>query len=224
MIIKEEVIIKFIDVINIVFPQICGICGKLNKDGLCNKCKINLEELAENGILNQEIEGMLFNELTYIFKYEGLIRKLILDYKFHEKPYIYVCLVNFILKNEKIYEKLLSYDTIIPVPISKKRMKERGYNQSLLIAKKISQNLKIPLQTNCLFKTKNIIEQSKLNKEQRKENIQNVYELKNGEILNNKRILLIDDIYTTGSTVNECAKILQQGKPKEVDVLVLAKD
>ena len=137
---------------------------------------------------------------------------------------MYISKVAFILKNKIIYEKMQNYDTIIPVPISKKRMKERGYNQSLLIAKKISQSLKIPLQTNCLFKTKNIIEQSKLNKEQRKENIQHVYELKNGEILYNKRILLIDDIYTTGSTVNECSKILQQGMPKKIDVLVLAKD
>ena len=217
-------IIHIINIIDMLFPQVCGICGKLNKEGLCNKCKINLEELVENGIVNQSLEGMYFDELIYIFKYEGLIRKFILDYKFHEKPYMYISIVDFILKNKIIYEKMQNYDTIIPVPISKKRMKERGYNQSLLIAKKISQSLKIPLQTNCLFKTKNIIEQSKLNKEQRKENIQHVYELKNGEILYNKRILLIDDIYTTGSTVNECSKILQQGMPKKIDVLVLAKD
>lgn len=205
-----------------LFPPICGICGKINQEGLCNKCKVKLQELEESCIIN--IENKYFQELIYIFKYEGLIRKLIIDYKFNEKSYIYVCFVNLILKNKKIYEKLQSYDTIIPVPISKKRMKERGYNQSLLIAKQISKDVKIPLQTNCLFKTKNIIAQSKLNKEQRKENIQNVYKLKNREILKNKRILLIDDIYTTGSTVNECAKILQQGMPKKIDVLVLAKD
>ena len=209
---------------DLFFPPICGICGKLNKDGLCNKCKIQLEKVAENDILKQDLEDIYIKELIYIFKYEGIIRKLILDYKFHEKPYMYVCFVNFVLKNEKIFEKLQSYDTIIPVPISKKRMKERGYNQSLLIAKKLSREVKIPLQANCLLKTKNIIEQSKLNKEQRKQNIQNVYELKNGEILNKKRILLIDDIYTTGSTVNECAKILQQARPEKIDVLVLAKD
>lgn len=207
-----------------LFPQICGICEKVNTDGLCNKCKIELERLVESSIIDTELENRFFNELIYIFKYEGFIRKLILDYKFHEKPYMYISIVAFILKNKKIFEKLQNYDEIIPVPISKKRMKERGYNQSLLIAKKISKDVKIPLQANCLVKTKNIIEQSKLNKEQRKQNIQNVYELKNREILNNKQILLIDDIYTTGSTVNECVKILQQGEPKKVDVLVLAKD
>ena len=215
---------KFINIINMLFPQICGICEKVNTDGLCNKCKIELERLVESSIIDTELENRFFNELIYIFKYEGFIRKLILDYKFHEKPYMYISIVAFILKNKKIYEKLQSYDTIIPVPISKKRMKERGYNQSLLIAKQISKDVKIPLQTNCLFKTKNIIEQSKLNKEQRKQNIQNVYELKNREILNNKQILLIDDIYTTGNTVNECAKVLQQAKPQKIDVLVLAKD
>lgn len=207
-----------------LFPQVCGICGIINKDGLCNKCKIKLEGLVESCIIDIDLESKNFNELIYIFKYEGLIRKLILDYKFNEKPYMYISIVDFILKNKKILEKLQKYDEIIPVPISKKRMKERGYNQSLLIAKKISKDVKISLQANCLVKTKNIIEQSKLNKEQRKQNIQNVYELKNKEILNNKQILLIDDIYTTGSTVNECAKILQEGSPKKIDVLVLAKD
>ena len=56
------------------------------------------------------------------------------------------------------------------------------------------------------------------------QNIQNVYELKNEQILTNKQILLIDDIYTTGSTVNECSKVLSRANPKKIDVLVLAKD
>ena len=217
-------IIKFINVINIIFPQICGFCGKISKEGLCNQCNIKLKELVQDSIICEDFKDKYFNELIYIFKYEGLIRKLIIDYKFNEKSYMYVGFVKCILKNEKIYKKLQNYDVIIPVPISKKRMKERGYNQSFLIAKELSNKINIDIQTNCLLKTKHIIEQSKLNKEQRKENIQNVYELKNREILNNKHILLIDDIYTTGNTVNECAKILQQGRPKKIDVLVLAKD
>ena len=214
----------FNTIIDIMFPQVCSICGKLNKEGLCIKCRNILEKLAIFQITKENLQERYFQELISIFPYEGMVRQLLLAYKFHEKSYIYVCFVNFILKNEKIFEKLQSYDTIIPVPISKKRMKERGYNQSLLIAKNLSKELNISLQVNCLLKTRNIIEQSKLNKEQRKDNIQNVYELKNGEILNNKRILLIDDIYTTGSTVNECSKILQQAKPERIDVLVVAKD
>ena len=226
-------------IINLIYPQTCGICGKINNKTRCSKCNIQLKKQEKMGILTKEKleENSLemekhFEELMYIFKYEGQIRELILDYKFNEKSYMYKTFVNFLLKNKKIFENIKKYDKIIPVPISKKRYKERGYNQSLLIAKEISMqisyetnnNIKLELVNNCLIKTKNIIEQSKLNKEDRQHNIQGVYTLKNGSILTNKSILLIDDIYTTGSTVNECSRVLQQAKPNKIGVLVLAKD
>ena len=213
-------------ILNLIYPQTCGICGKINQNSLCKKCEINLKKQSENQIIKdgKEIEDKYFNELMYIFKYEGQIRKLILDYKFNEKSYIYLTFVNFLLKNKKIFENIKNYDTIIPVPISKKRLKTRGYNQSLLIAKQISQQTNLDLVNNCLIKTKNIIEQSKLNKEEREKNIQNVYKLENKQLIKNKKILLIDDIYTTGSTVNECSKILGLGNPSKIGILVLAKD
>lgn len=226
-------------IINLIYPQTCGICGKINNKTICSKCNIQLKKQEKIGIITKEKleENSLemekhFEELMYIFKYEGQIRELILDYKFNEKSYMYKTFVNFLLKNKKIFENIKKYDKIIPVPISKKRYKERGYNQSLLIAKEISMqisyetnnNIKLELVNNCLIKTKNIIEQSKLNKEDRQHNIQGVYTLKNGSILTNKSILLVDDIYTTGSTVNECSRMLQQAKPNKIGVLVLAKD
>jgi len=214
------------EILNLIYPQTCGICGKLNTNSLCNKCKIELKKEEDANIIKrgEEIENKYFNELMYIFKYEGQIRNLILDYKFNEKAYIYLTFVNFLLNNRKIFENIKTYDTIIPVPISKKRLKTRGYNQSYLIAKEIANQTNLELVNNCLIKTKNIVEQSKLNKEERKQNIQGVYELKNKKLVKNKKILLIDDIYTTGSTVNECSKILSQGEPTEIGVLVLAKD
>ena len=132
--------------------------------------------------------------------------------------------MNFLLKNDKIFENMKNYDTIIPVPISKKRNRQRGYNQSFLIAKEISKYTNLKLINNCLFKTKNVIEQSKLTKEEREQNIKNVYSLKNGDKIESKKILLIDDIYTTGSTVNECCRILKKANPKKIGVMVLAKD
>lgn len=213
-----------------MYPPICGICEKISKDALCPKCNLELKKQAEVNILQkEEIEENIkkekyFEELMYIFKYEGQVRKLILDYKFNEKSYLYKTFVNFLLKNEKIFENIKKYDKIIPVPISKKRNKERGYNQSMLIAEEIANKTNLELVNNCLIKTKNIIEQSKLNKEDRQQNIQGVYSLQNERLITNKKILLVDDIYTTGSTVNECCKILQQANPKTIGVLVLAKD
>lgn len=221
-------------ILDLLFPQVCGICGKLNENSLCKKCEIILKKQAKFGIEAFEKEEFIiqksghenkyFDELLYIFKYEGIIRKTILDYKFNEKSYLYKTFVNFLLKNEKLFEKIKSYDTIIPVPISKKRMKKRGYNQSLLIAKLMAKNIHLELIDNCLIKTKNIIEQSKLNKKQRLENIKNAYVLKNRKRLENKKILLIDDIYTTGSTVNECSRILSLAKLQKIGVLTIAKD
>lgn len=213
-------------ILNLIYPQTCGICGKINENSLCKKCEIKLNKQAENRIIKEgnEIEDKYFNELMYIFRYEGQIRKLIIDYKFNDKAYLYKMFVNFLLKNKKIFENIKNYDTIIPVPISKKRKNERGYNQSLLISRNIAEKTNLELMNNCLIKTKNIIEQSKLNKEDRFQNIQGVYDLKNKKLLENRKILLIDDIYTTGSTANECSKTLRAANPDKVGILVLAKD
>lgn len=117
---------------------------------------------------------------------------------------------------------------IIPVPISKKRMKERGYNQSLLILKYLLQKNKlnnIYLEDKILYKVKNIKPQSSMKtKQDRINNIKGVYEVKNNLKIKNKRIIIFDDIFTTGSTVNECAKIVKQAGAEKIGVITIAKD
>lgn len=211
-------------ILNLFYPPVCGICGKLNQNFLCQKCNNTLKNQAKFNVENFQKKEKYFKELLYIFKYEGIIRKTILKYKFQEGSYLYKTFVNFILKNQKFFEFIKSYDTIVPVPISKKRYKERGYNQSYLIAKEISKKTKLELQNRCIIKRKNVIEQSKLNKEKREKNIKGVYEIIDKENLQNKRIILVDDIYTTGNTVNECCRILQKAQPKSISVIVIAKD
>ena len=129
------------------------------------------------------------------------------------------------LKNEKLCSFLKTYDIMIPVPISKNRKKERGYNQSYLIARELGKRLNITLEKNCLYKVKNNIQQSKLDKQDRKNNILGVYKLKNPSKLKNKKIILLDDIYTTGSTVNECCKTIKNNvEVDEICVFTIAKD
>ena len=123
---------------------------------------------------------------------------------------------------------LKTYDTIIPVPISKKRMKQRGYNQSQLITKEIAKNTHLYHENKCIYKIKDVIAQSTLNKEQRKMNIKDAYKLKNYQKISNnikgKKIIIFDDIYTTGSTLNECCKLLRQANVEKISALVIAKD
>lgn len=132
--------------------------------------------------------------------------------------------MNFLLKQQKIFEIIKTYDIILPVPISKKRYKQRGYNQTELIVREIRKRTDIELVTNCLYKEKNNVPQSTLNKEDRIENVKNAYIIKNSKIIKDKRVIIFDDIYTTGSTVNECSKLLKQNNVKEILVMTIAKD
>ena len=206
------------------FPPMCGICGKENKNFLCYECRNKLQK--EFSFKKLKSKNKYFIEQYYFFKYQNLARKLILDMKFEKKPYIYKTIQYFLEKNKKCLENLKKYGIIIVVPLSRQRLHIRGFNQSQLIAQCISNILQIKIQKNILYKTKNILPQSTLNKEQRIENIKDVYKAQNIEFIKNKKILLIDDIYTTGSTLNECCKILvKKGINKQnIGVLTFAKD
>ena len=208
----------------LIYPPKCGICGKLDSKYLCRRCEKQMKKYAIYEIIENRNPYISFDEQISIFSYKSLIRDKILSYKFGENSYLYKTFVNFLIKNQKVFQKIKSYDIIIPVPISKKRKQERGYNQSSLIAREISKISDIQLVENCLYKIKNTIEQSKLNREAREKNSQNVYTIKNKQIIENKKILLLDDILTTGNTLNSCSKTLKEGNPKKIGVLVIAKD
>ena len=208
---------------SIVFPPWCAICGKLNSKKCCKDCEKRI-----NSQLNLNIEnkaGYYFERHMYLFKYKNEIRNLILDYKFRDKSYLYELFAKIITKNEKICGILEKYDIIIPVPIHKKRKKQRGYNQSELVARQISKNIaNLQLENKAFIKIKNNKPQSTLNKKQRKQNVKNVYKLENKGKIENKNIVLFDDIYTTGNTANEIAKILKQNGANKILVLTIAKD
>ena len=207
-----------------LFPPVCGICGKLDKNSLCNKCKIRLQKNALCKIEDYKNTSSYFDEHIYLFQYTGEIRDTILKYKFNEKSYIYRTFLEFIKNNEKICAQIKKYDIIIPVPVSKKRFKQRGYNQSALIAKNLAKTLNIDYKENVLVKIKDNKPQSEMGQDKRKSNVKGVYTIKNKEIINQKKILLIDDIFTTGNTVNECAKVLIENSANNVGIFTIAKD
>lgn len=215
---------NFLDcVLNFIFPPLCGICLKTSKKYICEECM----ELIKFKSLNKidTYNNKNFKEHLYILKYEGIIRQRMLDYKFKEKSYLHRSFSEMILDSKENIEFIKKYDVLIPIPIHKDRMRTRGYNQSELIAKDLAYEIKnIKLENRVLIKTKNIIAQSSLNKKQRENNIKDVYQIKSVEKVMNKKILLLDDIYTTGSTVNECAKILKEAGCKEVGIITIAKD
>lgn len=201
----------------------CALCGKINQHYLCDQCEDRIKEIEH--VHKDKHTSKEYNEHIYLFKYKE-IRDYILSYKFNDKPYYYKTFSQILLKNEKICAFLKFYDIIIPVPIHNKRRKERGYNQTELIAKEIAKNTYELEYCNILNKVKNTVPQSTLNKKERVANSKNVYKINEDlhQSIFDKRVLIFDDIYTTGTTVNECAKVIKTLQPKKVGILTIAKD
>lgn len=209
--------------LDLIFPPICGFCGEIQNKYICSRCEKMVDSIVTNKIDNYN--NKYFNKHLYIFKYENIIREKIIDYKFENKVYLYRTFSEAIIRNKQNIDFIKQYDILIPVPIHKERRKQRGYNQSELIAKMIADEVRsIKLQVNVLKKDKNIVAQSTLNKAKRQENIKDVYKIVNSEKIKNKKILILDDIYTTGSTVNECSKVLKEAGCKDIGIITIAKD
>lgn len=204
------------------FPPICGMCGEINENYICNNCYENIKKIKKCVI--NEYNNRNFSKHLYIFKYEGIIRNKIIEYKFEDKGYLYKMFAKIILSDKKTYNFIKKYDVIIPVPISKKRKKKRGYNQSELVANELAQKLNQDIWTDIIIKKKDNKPQSELNKLERIKNVEDIYEINKPIEVKNKKVLLLDDIYTTGSTVNEIARKLKQNQTQEIGVITLAKD
>jgi len=106
----------------------------------------------------------------------------------------------------------------------KNKKAKRGYNQTEIIAKDISKKLRIKLEKNNLIKIKDTKKQSTLNKKEREKNVKDAFAIRNTKNIVSKKVILFDDIYTTGNTVNECSKILKEAGAEEIVVLTIAKD
>lgn len=216
---------KILDtILDFIYPPICGICGKENANWLCETCQKRLEKWKILKATNHLPEKDYFEKHLAIFSYQEEIRELILSYKFKENSYLYHTFVKILVNEEKICRFIKTYDIIIPVPIHPKRKGERGYNQTELIAKALGEKLKRRVNTRALRKYKNTKPQSTLNQKERIKNSQNVYAILKEEEIYQKKLLILDDIYTTGSTVKECSKVLKNAGASSIGVLTIAKD
>lgn len=212
--------------LNLIYPNVCGFCGKICKENLCKKCEIKWKNKMIDKVQDySNNENFEFSKYLYIFSYEDEIRNLLINYKFNEKAYLYKTFAQILLKSKNIYGFLKECDIIVPVPIHKNRKRQRGYNQSELIAKQLTKQVKnLKLEKQVLVKQKDIKPQSSLSKKERVENVRNAYKIENKEKIIGKKIILLDDIYTTGNTVNECSRILKEYGAKQINVLTIARD
>jgi ComF family protein len=117
---------------------------------------------------------------------------------------------------------LPSVDTVIPVPLSKLKLRQRGFNQSALLAKSLADRTDTRLSLNSLVKLRDTAPQVGLSAKKRQENIKNTFAVNGKETIINKNVLLVDDVFTTGATIRECSKVLNKAGANEIYVITLA--
>jgi competence protein ComFC len=214
---------------------LCGDCRTLLEISefnycLCNKNPLRLppEQKSSKCPRCQEkrLAGLYF---ALPYKENILTKKLI--YQFKYQPYLKdlaatlaSLVVEHLILSEKNADDIWNNSGLIPVPLDKKKLKARGYNQSEELAKELSKVLKIPVISENLIKIKNTKPQMELSKEERERNLLGVFQIKNPAELAGKKIFLVDDVYTTGSTMEECAKVLRKAGVKQVWGMTIARE
>lgn len=206
---------------DLLFPPRCAFCKRVLKTrekGMCAKCAAEISYTKNGGAQS----GDFFKVCVSPLYYEDTVRDAILRFKFKDDT-IYAKLFGVMLA-DCIQEHLKgSYDIITWVPLSKERRKKRGYDQAMLLAMAAALNMD-DVAVELLYKTMDVPAQSTLGAaETRRANISGVYAVADEELVRDRRILIIDDIVTTGSTLSECAKTLKLSGAKDVVCCTLAR-
>lgn len=212
-------------ILDILYPPICPLCGRYlnykSKSPVCGKCSAETETMR---VKSPDVSAVLpsCRRFMCVFSYTGLVRDALLQYKFQGE--IWMAKPFAALIHRKITENggYTDYDILAYVPVSAKRLRIRGYDQTLEMLKYISKDSGIPY-FNLLSKKASAGDNALEKKNRSKRTEENRYELRGDkEDIKNKRILLVDDILTTGSTLRECTDILLKNGAASVSCVVLA--
>lgn len=233
-------------ILNVLLPPRCIKCGKIlsEKNGLCPECfnQINFISapycykcghpfVKENdlkfaakqycGACLQK-KRFLFDMQRTAFFYDEASKNLILDLKFRDKTVSAQTLANMLyMAGKDIWEQ--EPDLIIPVPIHRLRLIKRRFNQSALLVKYLALRVGVSADYSSLIRRQNTVPQVKLTGTARRKNLRQAFAVKYPQNIKGKKVVLIDDVETTGSTLNECAKVLRKAGAKAVYSITLAR-
>lgn len=192
--------------------------------GACNKCHNSLKPY---GAVPVATETEICKTIVSIMPYSGIIRQALHDYKFNNNPAYMKVFSYYIISYVEILNDSLPvrftdfFDLITAVPISSRRFRQRGYNQSELPAREFAAHFDMPVSFDAVKRIKDTRPQSSLPRIRRQYNVKDVYKA-DPEIVKNKHILLFDDIFTTGSTINSCAAALKAAGAENISAITFA--
>ena len=202
------------DFIYLLFPELCQGCGESLVTGeelICTDCRYHLPftdfHLKPDNMVAQQFWGKINLEAAYALCYftkGGKMQQLMHQFKYKGMHKIGNMLGNIAGEQMAQSPVFSTADLIIPVPLHKSRLRKRGYNQSTSFAEGISDKLNIPVDNNNLVRLKSTETQTHRSRFERFENMRQVFAVENPGALINKHVLLVDDVVTTGSTLEAC--------------------
>jgi competence protein ComFC len=196
-----------IDAMPFIHPPRCSVCGKPAETEMliCTECRLH---------------GHDYNQALAVFEYSITIRELIHRYKYNGEYTLSRTFGYFM--SELLMQSGWRVDAIIPVPLHKNRLKSRGFNQSALLADYLSHRSGIPCLENLLIRRVDTKTQTGFNRYRRADNLKGAFSIVKPHDLEDKNILLVDDVHTSGATADSCSRVLHQAGVNKVYVLTLA--
>ena len=218
--------------VNLLFPRVCAACGNIlleGEDSVCTTCRFLLPKTGYENNPDNPLAQMFYGQMPFhavmaefFFSKTGKVQHLIHGLKYHH------CRENGIFLGQEIGKSLLKapdyqgIDFIIPIPLHPKKEKLRGYNQSLVIAEGIHEIMNVPIAEKSLVRSVFTDTQTKKSREERYQNVKDIFELKKPEQLQGKHVLLVDDVLTTGATLMSAGKALLHAEGIKISVATVA--
>lgn len=220
------------DFISLIFPNVCASCGKSlfqKEHSICTWCAYHLPRTDFHKHNDNPIAKIFWGRVNiyaaaafYNFGKGGKVQHLVHQLKYKGQKEIGVSLGKLYGFDLKKSEEFATVDTIIPVPLHPKRKRQRGYNQSEFFAQGLSESMKVVTDFKTLFRALESQTQTKRSRFSRWKNVESVFQLKNAKRLEGKHILLVDDVITTGATLEACAHTLLKIPGVRVSVATIA--
>lgn len=229
MISNFKIIRSFYDaLLDFIYPPYCVFCQSLlieGRDLICDTCYNALPTFPAEYKIRDEIADKLkipiyISDVKAVWEFNDNVQLIIHQFKYYYKKGLAKKFALYMVDQIKQFDHI---NLIIPVPLHKRRKQIRGYNQSLLICSALSTIINIPVNNACLQRIKHTKSQTKLNVAQRLKNVTNAFRVVNKKEIKGKSILLVDDVITTGSTINSCAKQLKLNGAEEIFAMSVAK-
>ena len=227
--------------IDIIYPPRCHICKKfLKTPSFCQQCFDGFSKITSplcpicgrpfvSGVDYDHVcedclrKRPFYNRATAPYLYDGGLMKAIHQFKYEEKSYLANSLGPLLASFAKERLKEMDDCLVMPVPLHPKRLRERGFNQSLLLARYIADLSGTELDFLSLRRIRYTRPQTGLQRDERRKNVRRAFELKNPHLAKGRTVILVDDVATTGNTLNECARALKRSGAEKVFCMVLAR-